>query len=195
MVFGNGVGAFAVDLDGGPVDELKGLKSFTITGWANCRNASTGSGGNRIVTTSNNGGEGFDLVFLRDGRLQIGINQWPDGVPAVSLPGRITVDAKTGKENWRFFAVTYDSTAKGKHVKFYFGDSNHQAILDSAIDYARGPVGRNIGPLTVGHFNPLTRPGHDDRVFRGLIDEIRIFGSTSTGTGALSADQIRGLQR
>lgn len=192
--FGNRAGEFAADLQGGPVASLKGLKSLTISGWLNCRNTDTGPGGNRIVTTSNNGGEGFDLVFLQNGRLQIGINEWPDGVPAVSSPGRITVDAKAGKENWRFFSVTYDATATVQQVKFYFGDSAHQASLDSAIDYARGPVGRNLGPLTVGHFNPLTRPGHGDRIFRGLIDEIRIFGSTSDRTGAMSVDQIRQLQ-
>lgn len=193
--FGAKAGEYAVDLNGGPVRALKGLKSFTITGWVNCRNATAGSGGNRIVTTINNGGEGFDLVFLRDGRLQIGINQWPDGVPAKSSANKITVDANAGKKNWRFFAVTYDSTKSREHVKFYFGSPTQEAALDRAVNYDRGPVGHNTGPLTVGHFNPLTRSGNGDRMFRGLIDEIRIFGSTVDGSGALPLQEIVAIQK
>ena len=73
----------AVELDGGPVAALAGLRSFTLSGWINCRSARAGSGGNRIVTAIQHGGG------------------------------------------------------------------------------------------AVGHFNSLTRPGHTDRMFRGLIDQIR----------------------
>jgi hypothetical protein len=49
--------------------------------------------------------------------------------------------------------------------------------------------------LTVGAFNPTTRGGKGDRVFRGLIDDIRVFGSTTDGAGALELEPIRSIQR
>lgn len=69
----------AVELRGDVVSALKGLKSFTLSGWGNCRSTQVGSGGNRIVTAIHHGGDGFDLVMLADGRLQLGVNEWPDG--------------------------------------------------------------------------------------------------------------------
>jgi hypothetical protein len=65
----------AVELTGEMVQAIKGLKSFTVSGWVNCRSAQTGSGGNRIVTAINHGGDGFDLVMTSDGRLQLGVNE------------------------------------------------------------------------------------------------------------------------
>lgn len=59
----------------------------------------------------------------------------------------------------------------------------------------RGPVGEDPGPLAIGHFNRLTRANHTDRLFRGLLDEIRLHGSRLDGTGALTLDQLRAVQR
>jgi hypothetical protein len=67
--------------------------------------------------------------------------------------------------------------------------------LDATVAYDRGPVGEDLGPLAVGHFNRLTRPDATDRMFRGLIDEIRVHGSPLDGTGALTLEQIRAVQR
>jgi len=184
----------AVELDGGPVAALGGLRSFTLTGWVNCRSSRVGSGGNRIVTAINHGGDGFDLVMLADGRLQLGVNQWPDGSPAKSSPGRIPADAEAPAANWRFFAVTYDATQTPAEVRFYFGGPDQPATLDTTVGYDAGPVGEDLGPLAVGHFNSRTRPGHTDRMFRGLIDEIRVFGSVTDASAALDLEQIRALQ-
>jgi hypothetical protein len=63
------------------------------------------------------------------------------------------------------------------------------------VKYAQGPLGPRTGPLTVGAFNPATRTGKGDRLFRGLIDDIRVFGSPTDGAGALSLEQIRSIQR
>jgi hypothetical protein len=49
--------------------------------------------------------------------------------------------------------------------------------------------------LTIGAFNPTTRAGKGDRMFRGLIDDIRVFGSAADGAGALQFEQIRNIQR
>ena len=59
----------------------------------------------------------------------------------------------------------------------------------------RVPLPKDTGTLTVGHFNPAVRSGHGDRMFRGLIGEVRIFGSRIDGAGALPSDRIRATQR
>ncbi len=164
--------------------ELTGLTKFTVTGWANCRNSAEGPGGNRLVTWINHGGNGVDVVYRSDGSVQVGINEWPDNQPSQSNGGKITTDAEAGVDNWRFFAVTYDSTLASGHVKFYFGSANTPAEFDVARDYARGAVGTNISRLCIGAFNIATRGGRGDRMFRGLIDEVKVFGD------ALSEEQI-----
>lgn len=168
--------------------QLAGLTKFTVAGWVNCRNSTEGSGGNRLVTWINHGGNGVDVVYKGDGSVQVGINQWPDSSPARSAAARITTDAHAGTNNWRFFAVTYDSTLASGHVKFYFGSNGSPATLDVAKDYSRGAVGANISRFCVGHFNVATRSGAQDRMFRGLIDEVQVFDK------ALSLEGVREVQ-
>jgi hypothetical protein len=55
--------------------------------------------------------------------------------------------------------------------------------------YNQGPVGANVGALTVGHSNPATRSAQLKRVFRGLLDQVQIHGRI------LSASEIVALQR
>ena len=169
--------------------QLTGLAKFTIAGWVNCRSTVEGSGGNRVVTWINDGGEGVDLVYKTDGSLQLGINQWPDNTPSRSSAGMIPADAGAGPDNWRFFAVTFDSTLPNGQVKFYFGSNVGDATLDGAKDYARGVVGANISRLCIGHFNIATRSSAPDRMFRGLIDEVQVFDE------ALSLAEIIVVQR
>jgi hypothetical protein len=158
-----------------------------VSGWVNCRSAQVGSGGNRIVTAINHGGDGFDLVMTGDGRLQLGVNQWPDGSPARSSAGQIPAHPDAPVANWRFFAVTYDATRSPAEVKFYFGTADQDASLDTTVAYDRGQVGEDPGPLAVGHFNRRTRPGHTDRMFRGVIDEIRVHGSRLGRRGGIDS--------
>lgn len=183
--FGTATGNFAVE-SGAAITQLGGLSSFTITGWLNNRSATEGSGGNRVVSWINNGGEGVDLVYKADGSLQLGINQWPDGSPAKSSAARITTDAAAAAGNWRFFAITYN--ASGGTVQFFFGSNAAAATLDVSTSYSRGNVGANVGRLAIGHFNAATRAGAPDRMFRGLVDEVQIYGQ------ALSLSQIQSIQ-
>jgi hypothetical protein len=105
------------------------------------------------------------------------------------------MDRNADKDNWRFIAVTYDSTAAKENVKFYIGTTTADVRLHKAVSYDRGSVGKGAGVLSVGHFNPATRIHYGDRMFRGLIDEVRLFGSSLDGTGALSLDEIRTIHR
>jgi hypothetical protein len=161
----------------------------------NCRNLTVGSGGNRILFALDApAGRGFDLVHLASGALQLGINQWPDGTPALSSGGRITADANAGDANWVFFAASYDSTLTSGQVKFYFGNANTPATLDVARDYNRGEIVAS-GAVTLGNFGTVvgartaTGPtSSGSRVLRGLLDEIKVFPE------ALSADQVLVVQ-
>ncbi len=198
LEWGTGPSSHAVDL-GGAVEHLRNLASFTITGWLNCRSGTEAPGGNRIVTWLAPGRDGVELVYRADGSLQLGVNQPAEASAARSEPRQVPTFAEGGddslSENWRFFAVTYDSTLPGRQVRFYFGSALEDAELRGACDGERGPVGGRTGPgLSVGNVNAAARPAGAERNFRGLLDEIRIFGSTSDGSGALPLDRIIALQ-
>ena len=195
--FGGTPGEYAVDLPQEAARTLEGLASFTITAWINCTSNQQGAGGNRIVHMADTLGSkaGIDLVVTRDGRLKLGINGWPDNTKAATEPGLVSFDREASKANWRFIAVTYDSTTGRDHVKFYVGTTAAEARLRKAVSCDCGPVGKDTGTLTVGHFNPMVRSGHGDRMFRGLIDEVRVFGNRIDGSGALPIDRIRAVQK
>jgi regulation of enolase protein 1 (concanavalin A-like superfamily) len=75
-------------------------------------------------------------------------------------------------------------------VKFYFGDNSVDAVLDVTKDYAgRGAVNSAIGRLAIGHFNSATRAGALDRMFRGVIDNVQIYGDALTGTQIVQAQR------
>jgi hypothetical protein len=204
-------GAYAVDLGGGAgIENLKNLKSFTITGWTISWAVMEGAsdkmagGGNRILSWFNSMkvNEGVELVYRTDGSLQLGIGQWADASMARSKPEQIPVfDSKATNvyteqyQKWRFFAVTYDSGAANNHVKFYIGTRSADAKLVNAVDYNRGPSGMRISPtLTIGNLPPMIRPMAPERSYRGLLDEIRIYGSTLDGSGALSPEELIKIQ-
>ncbi|HZB14239.1 MAG TPA: T9SS type A sorting domain-containing protein, partial [Chryseolinea sp.] len=162
----------------GIIDGLKNLSSFTLVGWVNNNSTTTGSGGNRIISWINNGGDGVDLVYQSDGSLRLGVDGWPDTSPAFSSPGKVrtTDDGAEYTSNWTFFAVTYQSNGQ---VQFYFGNNFAAAALDVTRTYTgRGNVGSNIGRLALGNFNSATRnPNTYNRMFRGFMADIQIYGS------------------
>lgn len=200
-----------VDLGGGAgVEPLKQLKSFTITGWVFCQDAKEGpaskeaGAGNRILSWLAPGktGDGVELVWRADGSLQLGLNQPADASSARSASNLVPVQDLKAKDQgqasldaWRFFAVTYDAGLAGGHAKFYAGGWQSDVKFVSAHDCNRGAAGPRIAPtLSVGNVPLLLRPAAPDRAFRGVIDEIRIFGSTADGTGALGLPELLRIQ-
>ncbi len=173
-----------------PLEELRGLRSFTISGWLRPSSLTTGSGGNRIVHCLKSDSDGIDLVCLADGRLRLAVNQWPDSVRNDSSPGRLVV----GK--WTYFAVTYDAEAAGESVAWYFSAPREtpakvEIALDRKTSYRNGPVGAEADCLAIGNFN-RTMQGHGlDRQFRGDIMGLQIFGSRVTGRGAQDLETLR----
>jgi hypothetical protein len=174
-----------------PLDDLRGLRSFTLMGWLKPESLETGSGGNRILFCLNKDHSGIDLVCHADGRLRLAVNQWPDSVRNDSAPGKLQV----GK--WTFFAVTYDATASGNNVSWYFTEPSDTPaakglVLDRKTAHQAGPVGADIGPLVIGNFNSTMRSYGLDRQFRGEIRALQLFGSRVGGRGAFTPDKIQG---
>jgi hypothetical protein len=178
-----------ISIGDGPVEALEGLRSFTILGWANPTSLQIGSGGNRIAFNLNYNRSGFDLVHLKDGRLRLAVNEWPDRVNNDSSPGRL----ETGR--WTFFAVTYDGTKAKENVRWYFGDADHPARLNKTTSYSRGPTGTASGTLTIGNYNESIQQHGKDRQFRGRLSGIEIFGSRIGPRGALPLTDIRQRQQ
>src|SRR5262245_27441847 len=55
--FGTTIGNYYVESNA-TIDGLKNLSEFTLTGWLNAASLTAGSGGNRIISWINNGGDG-----------------------------------------------------------------------------------------------------------------------------------------
>ncbi|HEX6225194.1 MAG TPA: LamG-like jellyroll fold domain-containing protein [Chryseolinea sp.] len=188
--FGTTPGNFFVE-SSAPINELKNLSAFTLTGWLNCKSSATGSGGNRIISWINNGGEGVDLVYQNNGSLRLGVDGWPDNSPAYSSASKVKAHAEAPRENWVFFAVTYQSNGQ---VQFYFGNETTNASLDVTRAYpGRGAAGSAIGKLAIGAFNGATRSsGTYDRMFRGMIDDIQVHGSVLTLQDIIAVQRYTG---
>jgi len=177
-----------ISVGDGPIDDLEGLRSFTILGWIKPTSLKIGSGGNRIAFNLKYNTAGFDLVHLADGRLRLAINEWPDPIRNDSSPGKIQVN------RWTFFAVTYDATQASDNVRWYFGRPDSPAQLDRVTSYPAGPTGRGSGPLTIGNYNETLHGAGKDRQIRGQLRGLQIFGSRISTRGALPIDEIRKQQ-
>ena len=175
-------------------DELQQMKSFTIAGWVNRTSEITGTDGNRIVSWRNSTG-GVELVQNSDGSLALGINGPPD-LSKCSSPDQIPVDSEGGKENWHFFAVSYDSTAADTQLHYYFSSPTNSLAEDIGYGDDRGPVTEsNASSVTFGNV-PQNAPHRsatsdaDCRKFRGEMGDLWVWGSADDGSGALSLDQL-----
>jgi hypothetical protein len=69
------------------------------------------------------------------------------------FPGQIPADPNAPPGQLAVLCRHYDATQTPAEVKFYFGTPDQSATLDATVAYDRGPVGEDIGPLAVGHFN------------------------------------------
>ena len=138
-------------------------------------------------------------IELNTGRVAAG---WP-----LQLPGGSLSDGRGGDVQFvQIAAAKPAGRSLGNRHDYFFQrlpcvriDTMHATAADvrlhKAVSYDRGPVGKGAGVLTIGHFHPAMRSTHSDRMFRGLMDEVRLFGSSLDGTGALSLDEIRTIYR
>ena len=92
--------------------------------------------------------------------------------------------------------MTYDPTLSADQLKYYFGRPDKLAALDVAGTYVpASSLGTNVsytGPLSVGNASSVdgirNETGSCSRIFRGLMDEFRIY------TNALTLDEVQQAQ-
>ena len=173
----------------GPIRDLEGVQSFTISGWLKASDMKVGSGGNRILFSLQHNRSGIDLVHHADGKMRLAVNEWPDGIRNDSSTGKVKIS------KWVFFAVTYDASKNQDSVCWYFGDDNTPATLDRKTNYNNGAADEGSGNLMIGNFNKTLQSAGLDRQFRGQIRGLQIHASRLAERGALSLERIRQLQK
>jgi hypothetical protein len=172
-----GLGGSAVGLFSSAGSHALDLKSFTIQGWVQAAGAI--ANGARIVDFSSNG-QGICLCGSLDaGVLQIYVN----GANANSASPAY---GKFGE--WMFFAVSYDS-ASGE-ASFYIGSADEPVKAVTSRSLKAGEVILpNEEKLCVGNTLQGIRP------FAGKIDDLRLFGSESDGSGALDVSELEHIRQ
>lgn len=165
---------------------------LTVCGWMNVRQPVNNQC--RIVSANESpNGLGFDLAMRNSGQISLGVNQYND-ISRASLYV-LPIDADTPETNWVFFAVTYNPNLGSGQLKYYFGRADKLAALDVERDYTP-PLSSTIdytGQLTVGNFSSMdgnrdSALGGNSFIFRGLLDEIRVY------TNALTLEQVQEAQ-
>ena len=92
-----------------------------------------------------------------------------------------------------FFAVTYDGTALTDNVKFYRGYRNADEAgaqpvfsqVGTGTITGGGMTVDQAGSLIVGNTDGQTRP------FRGFLDDMRVYGSKTDASGALTEQLVQ----
>ncbi len=167
---------------------------LTICGWVNASSLP----GARSVTLAyafeSAATSGFHLEENLNGTLALFVNGYENEPPYSTV--LLTPSSSFATNNWVFFAVTYDPTLSADQLKYYFGRPNKLAALDVAGDYVpASSLGTNVdytGPLSVGNASSVdairNETGSCSRIFRGLMDEFRIY------TNALTLDEVQQAQ-
>jgi hypothetical protein len=167
---------------------------LTLCGWVNANSLP----GARSVTLAyafeSAGVSGFHLEENLNGTLDLSVNGYENEAPSSTLI--LTPSSSYATNNWVFFAVTYDPTLSADQLKYYFGRPNKLAAIDVAATYVpASSLGSNVdytGPLSFGNASTSdgirNETGSCSRIFRGLMDELKIY------TNALTIDEIQQAQ-
>lgn len=160
--------------------DLGALKSFTIQGWYKTDGSVIGAGAQLV--NFKNGNSGFLVNASNTGNLSLEVN----GVGAYG-----SGSAYSAVSEWTFFAVTYDGTKATSNVKFYVGSTASSVTLAYTLNLNGGTMVLPGGTTALGIGNNYISPG---RPFDGLIDDVRVFGSTTDTTGVLSLTELESIR-
>src|SRR3990172_6665378 len=153
------------------------LKSFTLQGWFKTDGIST-LGTNARLFHNFAGSNGFDLYGKStiNGDMTLGVDNGD-----ADTSGAIYGDTQT----WIFFAVTYDGTLASNNVKFYKGSGISTVTQIGTHTVNKSAVDNEGTGLGIGN-----KSGSSNFPFDGFLDNIRIFGSQSDNSGALTLSQL-----
>ena len=164
---------------------LAGLKSFTVTGWFRTKGDNDIENKARLCEATT-GNEGIMLYAGTDpGTLVLQVNRSTASSPS---------GAYAGHDTWIFFAVSFDGTSDSGNAAFYIGSPKDPVTSLSVATMKSGAVEPCPSPMFLGN------SGGFERTFRGLLDDVRLFGSQENASGALTEAEIetvrkRALQR
>ncbi len=178
----SGMGSEGDGLDGAlwyqPGDGLNDLQSMTITGWFKA------DPGNPLVNDARLVSKTGSFSLYGGSRLRFYVLD-PDEERRTQSSGTILWQQETGR--WTFFAVTFDGTSDLNNLVVYDSSEISAGVRSLNRTVSAGPV-RNVGAeVTIGNYH------FDNRPFQGRIDNVRIYGSTEDGSGALTAEQIEAI--
>lgn len=158
-------------IDAGDVGRFATGESFTLAAWAFATTDDRMTLLKRASTDKQD--RGIELYFA-DGRLHLALrHKHPDEVLIVATK------AKLRTSRWQHVAATYDGSGRPHGVKLYL--EGQPQIVDVLRDQLAGGAIDANPPLRIG--------GTSDSAFRGMLDEIRVYGRTlSDGEIALLAD-------
>ena len=127
--------------------------------------------------------------FLEDTRLTLTANA---GSLTLQVNGTsVTSSAAYGQTNqWVFFAVTYDGSKTANNVVFYMGTKTSPAVpVELPLSLNGGSVIQDhilaIGNYNNGNIRPLD----------GLMDDVRLFGSATDGSGVQTQAQLEAIRQ
>jgi hypothetical protein len=166
----NGIGGVAVSQPG----TLPVLDSFTVQGWFNCATEIT-----QYARLFDDQMIGVECI---NGAIFLHVN----GSDVTSSAGYYQTN------QWVFVAITYDGTKTSNNVVFYVGTKT-QAVtqVGNTLTLNQGAVNEGENKIGIGNDRGVT----NNRPLDGYIDDVRLFGSTSDGSGVLTAAQLETLRQ
>lgn len=169
-----------------------GLKSFTIQGWFKTDGTQAIGRDAALINNLGTGGgwslRGQGLTGSGNvGNLTLLVNS----TEAYSGPGVNFSGPYNATQTWVFFAVSYDGTTSTNNVKFYQGSATIAVTLVATRSLAAGPAGDDDNSLKVGN---AAATGVVTKPFDGLLDDVRLFGSATDGSGVLDQPQLESFR-
>ena len=164
---------------------MSSMTSFTLTGWINT-SALTGSSGNILDLYDNSDSQnplGIRLTYSLGSEGTVGtLGLKINGSNQSSSTGGGTFYSGG---SWVFFAITYDGTSSTNNLIFYIGNTTTSVVKNATRSDSNGAVSFGDADLTIGGVE-----NWNARPFDGLLDDIRIIGSASDASGALSLSEV-----
>lgn len=166
------------------IDAVDSLQSLTITGWIKDPSTLAPHNGARVISKFRSGtpNNGWELLWGgNDGGLQLRIN---DGT------ANSTANAYAESEDeWVFFAAVWDGTSGSDNARFYVGTTNTPVGLVNKLTLSETLVTDNANKVTIGNVDTSYK-----RAFDGRLDNIRLYGSTTDGSGALTLEELESIR-
>lgn len=158
---------------------VDGLLSFTLQGWLNTTVTADAGNSGRLFDNNDGLGNGFFLGW-NAGTLTI----------QIATSGGVQSFSHTGFDSngqWIFFAVRYDGV--NGFVDFAVGTTTSGVALFGSDPLGPGAINGESQPLSIGN------AGAQTRAFQGLLDNMRIFGSTTDSSGVVTLQQLEVIRQ